>query len=90
MSRARQLIMEFFDVGPVVALTALVVTTVVLLAAGLYIARSAGRRAELRCELDRIEVKIHRTRIRPAFVDQYYNLRGHIGYVRGVVERAPA
>jgi hypothetical protein len=49
----------------------------------------SAKREQLRKELDHIEQRVNRTRIRPAFADQFYGLRGHISYVRGLVARDP-
>lgn len=45
------------------------------------------RQEQLRREFDRIEDKVNKTRIRAAFADQFYGLRGHINYVRGLVSK---
>jgi TRAP-type uncharacterized transport system substrate-binding protein len=44
-------------------------------------------RERLRREFDRIEERVNRTKIRPAFADQFYGLRGHISYVRTLVTK---
>jgi hypothetical protein len=41
------------------------------------------RLASLRSNFDRIDAEISRMRVRAAFADQFYSLRGHIDYVRG-------
>jgi hypothetical protein len=46
-----------------------------------------ARRALIRREFDRIEGAIGDAKIRPAFADQFYGLRGHINYVRDAVGR---
>lgn len=50
---------------------------------------SFEERDRLRREFDRIEEKVNRTKIRAAFADQFYGLRGHISYVRALVARVP-
>jgi TRAP-type uncharacterized transport system substrate-binding protein len=47
----------------------------------------ATERDRIRREFDRIEEKVNRSKIRPAFADQFYGLRGHISYVRALVSR---
>lgn len=47
----------------------------------------AAKRQGLRQEFDRIEEKVNRMRIRAAFADQFYGLRGHISYVRALVAK---
>jgi TRAP-type uncharacterized transport system substrate-binding protein len=49
--------------------------------------RDPAKQAELRREFDRIEEKVNKARIRPAYADQFYGLRGHINYVRDLVAR---
>ena len=41
----------------------------------------------LRHEFDRIDDVVNRMRVRASFADQFYGLRGHIDYVRRIVER---
>jgi hypothetical protein len=45
------------------------------------------KQEELRREFDRIEQAVNRMRVRAAFADQFYGLRGHIDYVRGLVAK---
>jgi hypothetical protein len=52
-----------------------------------YLQADAARQEELRREFDRIEESINRAKIRAAFADQFYGLRGHINYVRGLVAK---
>lgn len=42
----------------------------------------ASRLASLRRSFDRIDAEISKMRVRAAFADQFYSLRGHIDYVR--------
>ena len=44
----------------------------------------------LRQDFDRIEKAVNRMKVRPAFADQFYGLRGHIDYVRSLVTKVPA
>jgi hypothetical protein len=46
-----------------------------------------AKQEELRREFDRIEENVNKTGIRAAFAYQFYGLRGHINYVRGLVSR---
>jgi hypothetical protein len=48
---------------------------------------AASERERLRREFDRIEERVNRTKIRAAFADQFYGLRGHISYVRALVAK---
>src|SRR6185503_2927827 len=48
------------------------------------------KRAQIFVEIDKIEHKIGHTKIRPAFADQFYGLRGHINYVRDMATRGSA
>lgn len=43
------------------------------------------KRNQLRLEFDRIEESVNKMKIRAAFADQVYGLRGHIDYVRRLV-----
>jgi hypothetical protein len=45
------------------------------------------KQEELRHEFDLIEEKVNGMKIRAAFADQFYGLRGHIDYVRGLLMR---
>jgi TRAP transporter TAXI family solute receptor len=42
---------------------------------------------DLKAEFDHIESAVNKMKIPAAFADQFYGLRGHIDYVRGLVER---
>jgi hypothetical protein len=46
-----------------------------------------SERERLRREFDRIEERVNRTKIRAAFADQFYGLRGHISYVRALMTK---
>jgi TRAP transporter TAXI family solute receptor len=48
--------------------------------------KDPGRREGLRREFDRIEDDVNQMRVRASFADQFYALRGHIDYVRRIVE----
>jgi hypothetical protein len=48
---------------------------------------SSSERARLRQEFDRIEQNVNKAKIRAAFADQFYGLRGHISYVRALVAK---
>lgn len=52
-----------------------------------FMETAASERERLRQEFDRIEERVNRTRIRAAFADQFYGLRGHISYVRALVAK---
>jgi TRAP transporter TAXI family solute receptor len=43
------------------------------------------RRQRLRSHFDRIEDEVNQMRVRASFADQFYGLRGHIDYVRRIV-----
>ena len=45
------------------------------------------RQEELRKNFDRIEEKVNRMKFKSRYADQIYGLRGHIDYVRRLVER---
>jgi hypothetical protein len=45
------------------------------------------KQEQLRREFDQIEENVNRTKIRAAFADQVYILRGHINYVRSLVAK---
>lgn len=47
----------------------------------------AEESARLHQEFDRIEEKVNKTRIQPAFADQFYALRGHVSYVRSLMAK---
>lgn len=47
----------------------------------------AQRLAALRKHFDRIDNEIGKMRVRAAFADQFYSLRGHIDYVRGIMSQ---
>jgi hypothetical protein len=47
------------------------------------------KQEKLRREFDRIEENVNRAKIRAAFADQFYGLRVHINYVRGLVASRP-
>jgi hypothetical protein len=47
----------------------------------------ATKQEILRNHFDRIEEAVNKMKIPPAFADQFYGLRGHIDYVRGLVEK---
>jgi hypothetical protein len=49
-----------------------------------------ARRAQICREFDRIEQKIGGGKIRPAYAEQFYGLRGHINYVRDLVSKGTA
>jgi hypothetical protein len=49
-----------------------------------------AQRELLRHDFDRIEAAVNRMRVRAAFAEQFYGLRGHIDYVRGLVAKMPA
>ena len=40
----------------------------------------------LRKEFDSIEAVVNQMKVKASFADQYYGLRGHIGYVRNIIE----
>ncbi len=44
------------------------------------------RKSQLSKEFDRIEKAVNRMEVKAAFADQYYGLRGHIDYVRNIIE----
>jgi ABC-type amino acid transport substrate-binding protein len=46
-----------------------------------------GRREVLRLHLDQIDDTVNKMKIGAAFADQFYGLRGHIDYVRGLAGR---
>lgn len=46
-----------------------------------------ARLALLRRNFDRIDNEMSKMRVRAAFADQFYSLRGHIDYVRGVMSK---
>ncbi len=48
-----------------------------------------ARLAYLRKTFDRIDAEIGKMRVRAAFADQFYILRGHIDYVRGLMQNTP-
>lgn len=52
--------------------------------------KDATRRAQLRRQLDRIEESVNRMKIRASLADQFFGLRGHIDYVRQLVEKRQA
>jgi hypothetical protein len=47
--------------------------------------KDVGKLDGLRHEFDAIEEKVNRMKVRAAFADQFYGLRGHIAYVRELV-----
>jgi hypothetical protein len=49
-----------------------------------------AKRLQISKELDRIEEKIGGGKIRPAYAEQFYGLRGHINYVRDSVTKGTA
>lgn len=49
-----------------------------------------NRIAILRTNFDRIENEISQMKVRAAFADQFYILRGHIDYVRGLIKKKAA
>jgi len=54
------------------------------------VAKDSAKQELLREHFDRIEEAVNRMKIPPAFADQFYGLRGHIDYVRGLVEKKRA
>jgi hypothetical protein len=52
--------------------------------------KDLSRLDEMRRQLDQIDTAVHRMKVRPAFADQFYALRGHIDYVRRLVNRRRA
>lgn len=46
----------------------------------------AAKKTELRQEFDRIEDGVNRMKVRASFADQFYGLRGHIDYVRRIID----
>jgi hypothetical protein len=48
---------------------------------------NSQKQEQLRREFDRIEEDVNKTKIKPAFADQFYGLRGHINYVRDLVSK---
>ena len=48
---------------------------------------NVARQEQIRHEFDRIEDAVNRMKIPASFADQFYGLRGHIDYVRGVVAK---
>lgn len=48
--------------------------------------RNVNKQELLRQEFDRIEEAVNRMKVRASFADQFYGLRGHIDYVRQIVE----
>ena len=52
--------------------------------------KDAAKREQLRRDFDRIEEKVNKMKIRAAFADQFYGLRGHIDYVRQLVSKRQA
>jgi hypothetical protein len=53
----------------------------------LVIEADSARREQLKREFDRIEDAVNKMKIPAYFADQFYGLRGHIDYVRGLVAR---
>jgi TRAP transporter TAXI family solute receptor len=49
--------------------------------------KDAERRELLRLEFDRIDDGVNKMKVRASFADQFYGLRGHIDYVRRIVEK---
>lgn len=49
--------------------------------------KDVERRAALRAEFDRIDESVNKMKVRASFADQFYGLRGHIDYVRRMVEK---
>ena len=49
--------------------------------------KDAAKQEQLRRDFDRIEEKVNKMKIRAAFADQFYGLRGHIDYVRQLVSK---
>jgi hypothetical protein len=47
----------------------------------------SAKQEQLRREFDQIEEKVNRSKIRAAFANQFYGLRGHINYVRDLVAK---
>jgi hypothetical protein len=47
----------------------------------------AAKLQQLRYELDRIEENVNKAKIRAAFADMFYGLRGHIHYVRSLATK---
>jgi hypothetical protein len=45
----------------------------------------AARKETLRRHFDRIDAAVDKMKVRAAFADQFYSLRGHIDYVRGLM-----
>lgn len=49
------------------------------------VATEHSQKEQIRRDFDAIEHKVNRMKIRAAFADQFYGLRGHIDYVRDIV-----
>ena len=47
----------------------------------------AGRRRELLGQMDRIEDRVNKMRVPASFAGQFYELRGHVGFVRGQITK---
>ncbi len=61
-----------------------------LLENNFLVAHDTAKQEMLRDHFDKIEEAVNKMKIPPAFADQFYGLRGHIDYVRGLVERKRA
>ncbi len=48
---------------------------------------NAERKVVLRREFDRIDDGVNKMKVRASYADQFYGLRGHIDYVRRIVEK---
>jgi hypothetical protein len=48
----------------------------------LFAESDPGKREQLLKRLDEIENTVNRMKVRAFFADQFYGLRGHIGFVR--------
>jgi TRAP transporter TAXI family solute receptor len=48
---------------------------------------SSDQQGTLRAEFDKVERAVNKMRVRAAFADQFYSLRGHIDYVRSLAEK---
>ena len=52
--------------------------------------KDASKQEALRKNFDRIEDAVNKMKIKAAFADQFYGLRGHIDYVRNIVAKKQA